>query len=129
MLKDQDKKSLAGISCVLCGFLYLIHELNMSCSDMIIFDPKIYPLYISAIFFLGRQRDIALLSFIVGVVVLFPKLVDLMDNYSDLIWPVIIIVIGVILVFGNKKGFGRRKRKNDAIEEATIVEDDDELEK
>ena len=96
---------------------------------MIIFDPKIYPLYISAIFFLGRQRDIALLSFIVGVVVLFPKLVDLMDNYSDLIWPVIIIVIGVILVFGNKKGFGRRKRKNDAIEEATIVEDDDELEK
>lgn len=124
MLSEMEKKGLAGISCVLCGFLYFVHELNIFCSDMLIFDPKIYPLYVAVIFFLGKQRDIALLSAVIGIVIWFPQLLDLMDNYADLIWPIIIIGVGVLLLLTSKR-IGGKKKSDDTIEDAQIVDDEE----
>lgn len=123
MLKEMDRKSLVGISCILCGVLYLLRELNIFCSHYFIFDPKMYPLYISAIFLFAKQREVSIISFIVGLVLWFPSLVDLMDSYAHLLWPLVIIAVGVILVFGGK-GFARKQKGDDTIEDAKIVDEE-----
>jgi hypothetical protein len=47
-----------------------------------------------------------------------------MDNYADLIWPIIIIGVGVLLLL-TSKSLGGKKKSDDTIEDAQIVDDED----
>jgi hypothetical protein len=127
-MRELDKKTLIGASCILCGVLYFLKELNIFCSDWLLLDPKMYPIYLAVIFFYGKQKEFFIVSAVVSIIVWFDSFINLMEGYTNLIWPIAIVIIGVLLLFSSK-GFKKNNRKEDTIEDATIIEDDESDEK
>ena len=103
----QKDNSLAwGISLLVFGFIFLFRQLEFlpPFVSSIIFDFKNYPLIIGAIFLLThKNKNIGLVLIAVGVLFRLADIIRWTQHLSDFIWPLLLIVAGLVLIFGNKK--------------------------
>ena len=97
-MKKLENKLLCGIALILFGCLFLLKELHFISSHNILLDPKMYPVYIAAIFLYGRELKIAGLFGVVSIILWFPTIADWVGEISNVIWPLLLIVLGVFLV-------------------------------
>ena len=103
---QKDNRLAWGISLLVFGFIFLFRQLEFlppSVSD-IIFDFKNYPLIIGLIFLLThKNKNTGLILIVVGVLFRLADIIRWTQHLSDFIWPLLLIVAGLVLIFGNKK--------------------------
>ena len=107
MATQKDNRLAWGITLLVFGIIFLLKQLNFMPEPIstIIFDYKNYPLIMGLIFLLThKNKSIGLVLIIVGVMFRLSDIIRWTQNISDFIWPVLLILAGVILTFGNIKG-------------------------
>ncbi len=107
MATQKDNRLAWGITLLVFGLIFLIKQLNFipELLENILFDYKNYPLIMGSIFLLAhKNKSIGFVLIIVGVLFRLSDIIRWSQNISDFIWPVLLILAGVILIFGNKKG-------------------------
>lgn len=108
MATTQKGNRLAwGISLLVFGILFLVKELHFFPPDVsnLIFDYRNFPFIMGIIFLLAHSnKSIGLVLIIVGLILRLPDIIRLSQHISAFIWPLLLIIAGVILVFGVKKG-------------------------
>lgn len=107
MALQKDNRLAWGITLLVFGFIFLIKQLNFIPEPLsaILFDYKNYPLIMGLIFILThKNKNIGFVLILVGVLFRLSDIIRWTQNISDFIWPVLLILAGVIMVFGNKKG-------------------------
>ncbi len=107
MATQKDNRLAWGITLLVFGIIFLLKQLNFMPEPLstIIFDYKNYPLIMGLIFLLThKNKSIGLVLIIVGVMFRLSDIIRWTQNISDFIWPVLLILAGVILTFGNIKG-------------------------
>jgi hypothetical protein len=107
MATQKDNRLAWGITLLVFGIIFLLKQLNFMPEPLstIIFDYKNYPLIMGLIFLLThKNKSIGLVLIIVGVLFRLSDIIRWTQNISDYIWPVLLILAGVILTFGNIKG-------------------------
>ena len=107
MALQKDNRLAWGITLLVFGFIFLIRQLNIIPEPLsnLLFDYKNYPLIMGLIFLIThKNKNIGLLLILVGVLFRLSEIIRWTQHISDFIWPVLLILAGVILVFGNKKG-------------------------
>ena len=107
MATQKDNRLAWGITLLVFGIIFLLKQLNFMPEPLstLIFDYKNYPLIMGLIFLLThKNKSIGLVLIIVGVMFRLSDIIRWTQNISDFIWPVLLILAGVILTFGNIKG-------------------------
>lgn len=107
MALQKDNRLAWGITLLVFGFIFLIKQLNFIPEPLsaILFDYKNYPLIMGLIFILThKNKNIGFVLILVSVLFRLSDIIRWTQNISDFIWPVLLILAGVIMVFGNKKG-------------------------
>lgn len=107
MATQKDNRLAWGITLLVFGIIFLLKQLNFMPEPLstLIFDYKNYPLIMGLIFLLThKNKSIGLVLIIVGVLFRLSDIIRWTQNISDYIWPVLLILAGVILTFGNIKG-------------------------
>lgn len=107
MSSKKDNRLAWGVSLLTFGCLFLFRELNILPYSIAkyLFDPKAYLLIIGVIFLIFHSnKSIGWVLIIVGLLLQMTFIISLLSNFSDYIWPALLIIAGIILVFGVKKG-------------------------
>lgn len=106
---QKDSRLAWGITLLVFGILFLINQLDILPGNLssLIFDFKNYPIIMGVIFLLThKNKNIGLVLIIVGLLFRISDIIRWTRHISDLIWPVLLIIAGIILVFGK----GRLKK-------------------
>ena len=107
MSNKKDDRLAWGVTLLVFGCLFLIRQLQILPTEITpyIFDIKNYPLIIGVIFLLFHSnKNIGIVVIVVGLLFRLSYIIQLTRHVSDFIWPVLLIIAGVVLVFGiNKK--------------------------
>ena len=106
MSNKKDNRLAWGVTLLVFGCLFLIRQLQILPSELTpyIFDIKNYPLIIGVIFLLFHSnKNIGIVLIVVGLLFRLSDIIQLTRHISDFIWPTLLIIAGVIMVFGNKK--------------------------
>ena len=126
---SPNSRILLGIILILIGGLYLLETLDfisMNIPHIIFSFPFI--LFIVGIIILFNSRNKvfgALLTFI-GALTLVPRIFPEIHFDSDIIWPVILIAIGLMIIFKRRsfhechRSFGSQKVDKDFIEDVAV---------
>jgi hypothetical protein len=107
MTLQKDNRLAWGITLLVFGILFLINQLSILPDNIssMIFDFKNYPVIMGVIFLLTyKNKNIGLVLIIVGLLFRISDIIRWTRHVSDLIWPVLLIIAGVILIFGKKSG-------------------------
>ncbi len=107
MAAKKDNRLAWGISLLIFGCLFLLRQLHFIPADIAayIFDVTSYLLIIGVVFLICHSnKSIGWILVILGVLFRISDIIRLTQNFSDYIWPSLLIIAGVILVFGVKKG-------------------------
>lgn len=103
---QKDNRLAWGISLLIFGFIFLFRQLNFlppAIAD-VVFDPKNYPLIIGIVFLLAhKNKNIGIVLIVVGILFRLSDIIRWTQHISDFIWPFLLIIAGVVLIFGNKK--------------------------
>lgn len=104
---NKDNRLAWGVSLLVFGVLFLINQLHVlpqNVSDFV-FDFKNYPFILGIIFLLfHKNKNIGIVLLVVGILFRLQDIIHLTRNVSEYVWPILLIVAGVILIFGVKKG-------------------------
>jgi len=101
--KGSDKLAY-GITFLVVGILYLINKLRIINHFDRFFDVGIILLIAGIIFLLkGANKTLGLVFTIAGLFLKSDLLFDWRHHYSNLIVPVILIIVGVFMIFSAKK--------------------------
>jgi hypothetical protein len=106
MSNKKDNRLAWGVTLLIFGCLFLIRQLQILPSELTpyIFDIKNYPLIIGVIFLLFHSnKNIGIVLIVVGLLFRLSDIIQLTRHISDFIWPTLLIIAGIIMVFGNKK--------------------------
>ena len=103
----KDSRLAWGITLLLFGVMFLIRQLGIipvEISD-IVFDWKNFPLIIGVIFLIfHKNKSIGMVLIVVGILLRLQEIIHWTKDISEYVWPVLLIVAGIILVFGVKRG-------------------------
>lgn len=94
-----------GITLLVFGLMFLIRTLHVIPSDIeqYIYDIKNYPLIIGLIFLLiHSNKTIGIVLLVVGVLFRLSDIILWTKHLSDFIWPLLLIVAGLVMVFRKK---------------------------
>ena len=107
MSNKKDDRLAWGVTLLVFGCMFLMRQLQILPTEitLYIFDIKNYPLIIGVIFLLFHSnKNIGIVVIVVGLLFRLSDIIQLTRHVSDFIWPVLLIIAGVVLVFGiNKK--------------------------
>lgn len=106
MSSKKDNRLAWGVTLLFFGCLFLIKQINLLPAEIepYIFDFKNYPLIMGIIFLLCHSnKNIGIVLIVVGLLFRLSDIIQLTRHISDYIWPVLLILAGAIMVFGNKK--------------------------
>ncbi|NDV46963.1 hypothetical protein D0T49_07875 [Paludibacter sp. 221] len=105
----KDSRLAWGVTLLLFGILFLLKQLGIVPANVagVLYDVRNYPIFIGVIFLICyRNKSVGWILLLVGVLLRISDIIKLTSQWSNFIWPVLLIVAGVILVFGVKKGKG-----------------------
>lgn len=105
MALQKDNRLAWGILLLFFGIIFLIRQLNIvpEVVSNIIFDFKNYPLIIGIIFLAAhKNKNIGFVLIVVGLLFRLSDIIRWTQHISDFIWPLLLIVAGAVLIFGNK---------------------------
>lgn len=105
MALQKDSRLAWGISLLIFGIIFLVRQLNILPDAVanLIFDFKNYPLIIGVIFLAThKNKNIGFVLIVVGLLFRLSDIIRWTQHISDFIWPLLLIVAGAILIFGNK---------------------------
>ena len=103
----KDSRLAWGITLLLFGILFLIKQLGIIPANVanILYDVRNYPIFIGVIFLICyRTKSVGWILLLVGVLLRISDIIKLTSQWSNYIWPALLIIAGGILVFGVKKG-------------------------
>ena len=103
----KDSRLAWGVSLLFFGILFLLNQLNIIPASIrdILFDVRNYPIFLGIIFLICyRTKSVGWILLLVGALLRMSDIANLLGNWSNLIWPVLLIIAGAIMVFGAKKG-------------------------
>ncbi|MBR0503022.1 MAG: hypothetical protein IJJ77_07240 [Paludibacteraceae bacterium] len=123
--EHKDRKILIGITLVLFGVLFLLKELNVISSNNILLDFKMFPIYLAAIFLYGKETKIASIFGIIALILWIPELAGFIGDFAHLLWPLLLIGLGVLLIVSVKKkkeAESEEKRTNAASNPSSITD-------
>ncbi len=115
---ELSRKMMVGISFVFFGILYLIYELNVipsGCFLYNIFNAKVFPIYLTLIFLIGKDYKVAAVMALISVAVWVPNFARFLFVHSNLFLPLLMILIGAFLIY--------KVHKNKSNEEVNDNED------
>lgn len=103
----KDNRLSWGITLIFFGILFLLNHLNVFPDSIAqyLFEFKNYPIYAGIIFLLtNKNRTIGIVLLVIGLFLRLSDIIHLTRNFSDYVWPTLLIIAGVILVTKSKKG-------------------------
>lgn len=103
----KDSRLSWGITLLFFGILYLVKQLGIIPPHVahVLYDVRNYPIFIGIIFLICyRTKSVGWILLLMGFLLQVNELVKLTSQWSNYIWPALLIVAGSILVFGVKKG-------------------------
>ena len=106
MSNKKDNRLAWGVTLLVFGCLFLIRQLQIIPPEIAsyLFDFKNYPLIIGVIFLVFHtNKNIGIVLIVVGLLFRLSDIIQMTKHISDFIWPVLLILAGVILIFGIKK--------------------------
>ena len=106
MSGKKDNRLAWGVTLLVFGCLFLIRQLQLVPSEIApyLFDFKNYPIIIGVIFLLFHSnKNIGIVLIVVGLLFRLSDIIQLTRHISDYIWPVLLILAGAIMIFGNKR--------------------------
>jgi hypothetical protein len=107
MANKKNDKLAWGISLLAFGCLFLIKQLHILPDGIasVIFDTKNYPLLMGIIFLLFHSyKSVGYVLIAVGLLFRISDIIRITQHVSDYIWPILLMISGLILIFGFKKG-------------------------
>ena len=105
MAAKKDNRLAWGITFLVFGFLFLIKQLQVLPPELanFVFDFKNYPFIIGIIFLLSHSnKNIGIVLIVVGLLFRLSDIIQLTRHISDFIWPVLLIIAGIIMVVKRK---------------------------
>ncbi len=105
MAIKKDNRLAWGITLLVFGCLFLIRQLQILPPELadFVFDFKNYPFIIGIIFLLSHSnKNIGIVLIIVGLLFRLSDIIQLTKHISDFIWPVLLIIAGIIMVVKRK---------------------------
>ena len=105
----KDSRLAWGITLLLFGILFLIKQLGFIPANVanILYDVRNYPIFIGIIFLICyRTKSVGWILLLVGALLRTGDIIKITSQWSNYIWPALLIIAGGILVFGVKKGKG-----------------------
>ena len=106
MSGKKDNRLAWGVTLLVFGCLFLIRQLQLVPSEIApyLFDFKNYPILMGVIFLLFHSnKNIGIVLIVVGLLFRLSDIIQLTRHISDYIWPVLLILAGGIMIFGNKR--------------------------
>lgn len=103
----KDSRLAWGITLLLFGILFLIKQLGIVPGNIatVLYDVRNYPIFIGVIFLICyRTKSVGWILLLVGLLLRISDIVKFTSQWSNYIWPALLIIAGIILVFGVKKG-------------------------
>lgn len=103
---QKDSRLAWGLSLLSFGVLFLIRQLNILPEPLseIIFNFKNYPLLLGVIFLLAhKNKTPGIVLIAVALIFRLSDIIRLTQHISDFIWPVLLIIAGVVLLTSNFK--------------------------
>ena len=104
---QKDSRLAWGLSLLVFGVLFFIRQLNIFSPSYVdvIYNFKNYPLILGVIFLLAhKDKTPGIVLIAVSVLFRLSDIIKLTQHVSDFVWPTLLIIAGVIMVFGMKKG-------------------------
>lgn len=90
-----------GVTLIVFGFIFLVKKLvplPLEVTD-VVFDFRNYPIYAGIVFLIfSKNRNTGYVLLSIGVLLRLSQIIALIQNVSDIIWPILLIVVGVLLV-------------------------------
>lgn len=114
-METPNRQAILGGILVLFGILFFLRALGLLDTDNILFSIRMYPLYAAVAFFVAKQNKIAYVCLALSVIAWFDKIYFYLDCYFKYLWPLALVVLGVLLISG-KLNFKKSKevaRKED----------------
>ena len=105
MAAKKDNRLAWGITLLVFGCLFLIRQLQILPPEFanFVFDFKNYPFIIGIIFLLSHSnKNIGIVLIVVGLLFRLSDIIQLTRHISDFIWPVLLIIAGIIMVAKRK---------------------------
>jgi predicted membrane protein len=59
-----------------------------------------------------KNKTSGLIIFLIGAFFMVPKIFEISYNFSKIFWPIILLVIGTVLIFSNKKMSNFKKKRS-----------------
>jgi len=106
MSSKKDNRLAWGITLLVFGCLFLFKQLHILSPEIapIIFDFKNYPILMGVIFLLFHtNKNIGIVLIAVGLLFRLSEIIQMTRHISGYVWPVLLILAGAIMVFGNSK--------------------------
>jgi len=106
MPSKKDNRLAWGVTLLVFGCLFLMKQLQIIPSEIAgyLFDFKNYPLIMGVVFLLFHtNKNIGIVLIVVGLLFRISDIIQMTRHVSDFIWPVLLILAGAVMVFGNKK--------------------------
>lgn len=93
-----------GILLIFLGILFFLKQTGILPDGIadVLFDWRNVPIYAGAVFLFARNLRVALILFAIGALTHISNLIAWSKDYSQFVWPVIIIVVGIILLLSSK---------------------------
>jgi len=103
----KDSRLAWGITLLLFGILFLLKQLDVVPANIanILYDVRNYPIFMGIVFLTCyRTKSVGWILLLVGLLLRMSDIVKLTSQWSNFIWPALLIIAGAIMVFGVKKG-------------------------
>jgi uncharacterized membrane protein HdeD (DUF308 family) len=103
----KDNRLSWGITLIFFGILFLLDHLHFipDSAAQYIFEFRNYPIYAGLIFLLtNKNLTIGIVLLVIGLFLRLSDIIQMTRNFSEYVWPALLIVAGAVLLFGSKKG-------------------------
>ncbi len=103
----KDSRLAWGITLLLFGILFLIRQFGIVPHNVgiILYDVRNYPIFIGIIFLIFyRVKTVGWILLLLGLLLRLSEIIKFTSQWAHYIWPALLIIAGIILVFGVKKG-------------------------
>jgi hypothetical protein len=103
----RDNRLSWGITLIFFGVLFLLDHLHFIPDSLgrYIFEFRNYPIYAGIIFLLtNKNLTIGIVLLVIGLFLRLSDIIQMTRNFSEYVWPVLLIGAGVVLLFGIKGG-------------------------
>lgn len=101
--KKTSDKLAYGINLIFFGILFLLKKMGLFAMlgiEKFVMDWRNFFFYAGIIFlFAKKDKTLGIILICIGLIARFNELFGWLRNYSDLFWPVLLIVAGIILTW------------------------------